>query len=88
VKASKLRGPKAFVEALIMNDGRVSEVAAALRATYIQHLLRPSKMPNSGARPDDVARHASHVGLLFLPMECKGRGWHCCPERDACSTWS
>ena len=31
----------------------------------------PSKMPNSGACPDDVVRHASHVVVLFLSMECK-----------------
>jgi hypothetical protein len=72
----------------MMEDVRESEADATLTATYIHHLLMPSKMPTSGACPDDFLKHAGHVGVSFLLMDCKGRGSHCCSERGACSRWS
>ena len=67
----------------MMNDGRKLEADAGPTARDDNHLLLLSKVPNTGACPEDVVKRASHGSMVCLSTEGKGMGSVCCSKRGA-----
>ena len=62
------------------NGGREVGADTDPRAKGDHRLLLLSKVQSTEACPAGAVKHAIHFSVLFMSVECKGRGSVCCCE--------